>query len=152
MLQKQILILNCQVLTKWVEKSKNIWFKLFFRKNSFWRRCYTNLFSISAKNRYFKTIAGVGNGNYIYYWQSKGLSDKKINSIKTPNHGITPNLSHYGTRARVEFSGSCLEQDKVTFNHGKAVKIYIVYEIIKSNNTTDYPTLENCLFGAVYFN
>ena len=77
---------------------------------------------------------------------------KKINSIKTSNHGITPNLRHYGTRARVEFSGSCLEQDKVTFNHGKAVKIYIVYEIIKSNSTTDYPTLENCLFGAVYFN
>ena len=77
---------------------------------------------------------------------------KKINSIKTPNHGITPNLRHYGTRARVEFSGSCLEQDKVTFNHGKAVKIYIVYEIIKSNSTTDYPILENCLFGAVYFN
>ena len=25
--------------------------------------------------RYFKQIAGVGIGNYIYYWQSKGLSD-----------------------------------------------------------------------------
>ena len=39
--------------------------------------------------RYFKQIAGVGNGNYIYYWKSKGLSDERINSIKTPNH---PNL------------------------------------------------------------
>ena len=27
-----------------------------------------------------------GNGSYIYYWESKGLSDEKINSIKTPNH------------------------------------------------------------------
>ena len=105
-----------------------------------------------TKTRYCKTIAGVGNDNYIYYWQSKGLSDKKINSIKIPNHYITPNVSHYGTRARVEFNGSCLEQGKVTFNHGKAVKIYTVYEIIKSNNTTDYQTLENCSFGAVYFN
>ena len=27
--------------------------------------------------------------------------------------------------------------------------IYIVYEISKSINISDYPTLENCLFGAV---
>ena len=24
---------------------------------------------------YFKVISGVGNGSYIYYWKSKGLSD-----------------------------------------------------------------------------
>ena len=33
--------------------------------------------------RYFKRIAGVGAGDYIYYWQSKGLSDERLNSIKT---------------------------------------------------------------------
>ena len=40
--------------------------------------------------RYFNVqiITGVGSGNYIYYWQSKGLSDERINSIKTPNHSI----------------------------------------------------------------
>ena len=31
----------------------------------------------------------------------------------------------------------------------KIVKIYIVYEISKSINISNYPTLENCLFGAV---
>ena len=36
--------------------------------------------------RYFKRISGVGNGNYIYLWKSKGLSDEKINSITTSNH------------------------------------------------------------------
>ena len=36
-------------------------------------------------------IVGVGNGNYIYYWKSKGLSDEIINSIKASNHSITPN-------------------------------------------------------------
>ena len=77
------------------------------------------------------------------------MPDEKINSIKTPNHGITPNLSYYGTKTRVEFNGSCLKQDSVTFNHGKVVNIYIVYEISKSINISDYPTLENCLFGAV---
>ena len=99
--------------------------------------------------RYFKRIAGVGNGSYIYYWQSKGLSDEKINSVKTSNHSITPNLDYYGTKTRVEFNGSCLKQDSVTFNHGKVVNIYIVYEISKSFNISDYPTLEHCLFRAV---
>ena len=98
--------------------------------------------------RYFKIIAGVGNGSYIYYWQSKGLSDERINSVKTPNHSITPFLDYYGTKTVVEFSGSCLKQDSVTFNHKKVVNIYIVYEISKSINISDYPTLENCLFGA----
>ena len=99
--------------------------------------------------RYFKRIAGVGNGKYIYYWQSKGLSDERINYIRTPNYSFTPSLDYYGTKTRVEFNGSCLKQDKVTFNHGKVVNIYIVYEISKSINISDYPTLENWLFGAV---
>ena len=77
------------------------------------------------------------------------MPDEKINSIKTPNHGITPNLSYYGTKTRVEFNGSCLKQDKVTFNHGKVVNIYIVFEISKSINISEYPTIEDCLFGAV---
>ena len=77
------------------------------------------------------------------------MSDERINSVKTPNHSITPNLDYYGTKTRVEFNGSCLKQDSVTFNHGKVVNIYIVYEISKSINISDYPTLENCLFRAV---
>ena len=99
--------------------------------------------------RTFKRIAGVGNDNYIYYWKSKGLSDERINYIKKSNHSITPILGYYGTKTRVEFNGSCLKQDKVTFNHRKVVTIYIVYEISKSFNISDYPTLENCLFSAV---
>ena len=38
--------------------------------------------------RYFKQIAGFSNGNYIYYWQSKGLSDEKINSIRASNYSV----------------------------------------------------------------
>ena len=73
--------------------------------------------------RCFKRIAGVGNGSYIYYWQSKGLSDEKINSITTSNHSVTPNLDYYVTKTRVEFNGNCLKQDILTFNHGKVVNI-----------------------------
>ena len=58
-------------------------------------------------------------------------------------------MDYVGTKARVKFSGECLRQEKITFNHGKTVNIYIVYEIERSVNTSSYLTLENCLFGAV---
>ena len=56
--------------------------------------------------RYFKRIAGVGSGNYIYFWKSKELSDERINSFTTSNYSITPELSHYGTKTRVKFNRS----------------------------------------------
>ena len=42
-----------------------------------------------------------------------------------------------------------MKQDCFSFNHGKVVSSYIVYEISKSINISDYPTLENCLFWAI---
>ena len=99
--------------------------------------------------RYFKRIAGVSSGNYIYFWKSKGLSDEELVSITASNYKITPELSFYDTKTRLEFNGSCLKQDKVTYNHGKIINIYIVYEISQNYSISSYPTLENCLFGAV---
>ena len=99
--------------------------------------------------RYFKRISGVGNGSYIYFSNSKGLSDEKVNSMTTSNHIITPKLSYYVTETRVEFSGSCLKQDEITYEHWKIVNIYIVFEITQNYNISDYSTLENCLFGTV---
>ena len=77
------------------------------------------------------------------------MPDERINSMTVSKYSVTPFLDYYGTKTRVEFSGSCLKQDKVTYTHGKVVNIYIVYEISKSINISDYPTLEDCLFGAV---
>ena len=99
--------------------------------------------------RYFKRIAGVGSGYYIYFWKSKALSDERLDSITASNHKPTPELSFYGAKTKVEFKGSCLKQDKVTYNHGKTVNIYIVYEINQNYSIISYPTSENCLFGAV---
>ena len=56
-------------------------------------------------------------------------------------------LDYYGTKTRETFFGGCLKQDKVTFNRGRVVNIYIVYETVRivnlsirsSNN--NYPTL-----------
>ena len=67
--------------------------------------------------RYFRRIIGAGSGNYIYFWKSIGLSDERLNSNTTCNYKITPELSSYGTKIRVEFNGSCLKQDKVIYNH-----------------------------------
>ena len=53
--------------------------------------------------RYFKIIAGIGNRKYIYYWQSKGLSNERISSIAASNCSVTPFLDYYGTKTRVEF-------------------------------------------------
>ena len=75
------------------------------------------------------------------------MSDERLDSITASNYKITPELSFYGTKTRVEFNGSCLKQDKVTHNHGKIVNIYIAHEISKNYNSS-YPTLENCFFRA----
>ena len=99
--------------------------------------------------KYFKRVAGVGSGNYIYFWKPKGFSDERINSITTSNYNITPELDCYGTKTSIKFSGSCLKQVKTTYNHGTIVNIYIVYEISKNYNISSYPRLENCLFRAV---
>ena len=97
--------------------------------------------------RYFKTV-DAGNRN-ILSWKSKGLSDESIKALTTSNRILNPSLNYVGNKARVKFSGDCLKQEKITFNHGKIVKIYIVYEIEKSVDITSYPTAENCLFGVV---
>ena len=62
---------------------------------------------------------------------------------------LNPSVNYVGTKARVKFNGDYLKQDKITFHHGKIVNIYIAYEVERSVNISSYPTLENCLFGAV---
>ena len=113
-----------------------------------------NYLVFQAVYSYFERIDGVGNGDYIYFQKSKGLYDENI-TPPTSDYRRNPQLSCYGTKAKVKVDGSCLKQDKVTFNHEKVVNIYIVQEIIKITNTSkfssndNYPTSESALFGAV---
>ena len=55
------------------------------------------------------------------------------------NYIVTPFLDYSGSKTRAEFNGSCL----IMYTHGKIINIYIVYEISKSINISDYPMLEN---------
>ena len=46
-------------------------------------------------------------------------------------------------------TGSCLKQSKISYNYGKVVNIYIVYELGESSSHNNEPALKSCLFGAV---
>ena len=50
---------------------------------------------------------------------------------------------------RIKFNKGCLKQGKISFNHGKVLNIYTVFEIDRSVKMSSYPTLENSLLGAV---
>ena len=63
--------------------------------------------------RHLIRVAGVGSGNYIYFWTFKGLSDENITVYTTICYSLNPQLSYFGTKTRVEFNRSCLKQDKI---------------------------------------
>ena len=75
------------------------------------------------------------------------MFDESIKPPTIPNKVFNP--FYVGTKIRVTFNGECLKQEKITFNPGKIINIYIVYEIERSVNISSYPTLENSLLSAV---
>ena len=97
--------------------------------------------------RYFKTFNA--NDSNILSWKSKGLSDENIKPPSKSNKMLNPSVNCVCTIARVETNRDCLKQENISFDHGKIVNIYIVYEIDDYRNLSGYPTLENCLLGAV---
>ena len=80
---------------------------------------------------------------------SMKLSDETIKPPATSDNSLTPLIDYCGNKIRVKFTGSCLQQPKVSYTHGTIVKIYIVYELGASSSHTDDPTLKKSLFGAV---
>ena len=87
---------------------------------------------------------------YVLSWTSKGLSNESIKRPTTSDNSLTPPLNYYGTKKRVCFDRA---KDKVIFNHGKIVNIYIVCELIRianiNGNRNSNLTVQNALFGAV---
>ena len=132
-----------------LEKLKPLDLSYFKGKSHFKEDVTQNYLVFQPIQRYFKRIAGIGNSNNIYYWKSKGLYEERINSVKTSDYGITPYLRYYdANKLRVKFNG-CFKLDQGTLLYGGIVNIYIVYEITDNFHVSSYPTLENCLFGAV---
>ena len=50
-------------------------------------------------------VAGVGSGNYIYFWKSKGLSDGNITAPSTSDYNLNPQSRYLGNKAIVECKG-----------------------------------------------
>ena len=91
----------------------------------------------------------ITNNDYISSWKSKELSKESITPPTISDNSLTTELNYYGTKTRVKFSGSCLQQSKLLCTHSTIVNIYIVYELGASGSHDNDPTLKNCLFGAV---
>ena len=97
--------------------------------------------------RYFRLIA---NTKYISSWKSKGLSNETITPYATSDNSLTPWINYYGTKIRLQFTKSCLKQpNKLTYDKGRIVNVYIVYERGASSSNVSDPIIKNCLFDAV---
>ena len=114
-----------------------------------------NLLVFQPAHKYFKTFKNTApvvfsSSGFITEWKSKGLNDV----IKSPDNSLPPALFTYirpypkFKRAYPKFNGSCLKQDKITFNNGFIVNIFIVYDLEPNLNNFDL-TLKNSLFGVV---
>ena len=78
------------------------------------------------------------------------MFDETIEHPTTYDNSLAPALIYIGNKTSVKFEGDCLKQNKITFTHGKAVKIYIFNEIELLNYVdSSVPTPGNYLFDAV---
>ena len=103
---------------------------VYFRgKSHFEKMVHKIFFVFQPIDRYFKIFSA--NDTNILSWKSKGLSDQSIKALTTSSKFLNPSLDYVGSKIRVKFTGDCLKQERLTFNHEKIVNIYIVYEIEK---------------------
>ena len=68
----------------------------------------------------------ITNVDYVSSWKSKRLSSESVKPPITSDNSLTPALSYYGAKTRINFTRSCLKQSKISYTHGKVVNIYIV--------------------------
>ena len=128
-------------------KKLKTFYSSYFRGKSHFKEDGTqNYLVFTPMYRYFKVIA---NKKYISEWKSKGLSDESIKPPSTSDNSLSPLINYLDNKIRLKFNGGCLkQQNKLTYNHGVLVNIYIVYELGASSFFNNDPTLKNSLFGA----
>ena len=91
----------------------------------------------------------VANTDYVSSWKSKELSPETIKAPAIYDNSLTSALSYYDSKVRVKFTGSCLKQPTLRYQHKNLVNIYIAYEVGASTSYNNDPTLKTCLCGAV---
>ena len=52
---------------------------------------------------------------YISEWKFKGLSDENIKPPTTSDNSLSPLINYLDTKTKLEFNGSCLRQNKITY-------------------------------------
>ena len=57
----------------------------------------------------------IANTDYVSSWKSKGLSVEAIKPPTTSDNSLTPALSYCGTKTRVKFYRSCLQQLNISY-------------------------------------
>ena len=58
------------------------------------------------------------------------MSDESIKHPSTSDNSLKLGINYTGnTKIQLEFNGSRLKQEKITFNHKIILNFYIVYEI-----------------------
>ena len=83
----------------------------FIGKSHFEEDGTQNYLVFQPLNKYFKVI---DNTDYVSSWKYKGLSAESIKPPTASDNSLTPALNYYGTKTRVKFTGSCLEQPKLS--------------------------------------
>ena len=83
----------------------------FIGKSHFEEDGTQNYLVFQPLNKYFKVI---DNTDYVSSWKYKGLSAESIKPSTASDNSLTPALNYYGTKTRVKFTGSCLEQPKLS--------------------------------------
>ena len=103
-----------------LKKLKTFDSSYFIGKSHFEEDGTQNYLVFQPINKYFKVIT---NTDYVSSWKSKGLSAESIKPPTISDNSLTPALSYYGTKTRVKFNGSCLQQPKLSCTHGTIVNI-----------------------------
>ena len=128
-----------------LKKLKTFDSSYFIGKSHFEEDGTQNYLVFQPPDKYFKLVA---NAKYISSWKSKGLSDKTIETPATSDNSLTPLTNYRGNKIIVKFTGSCLQQSKVSYTHRTIVNIYIVYELGASNSHSDDPALKKKIYLA----
>ena len=134
------------LVQKGLNKLKTFDSSYFIGKSPFEEDGVQNYLIFQPLIRYFKSNSSTGR---ISSWKFRVLSAEITEPPSTSNISISHQFSFYGAKMRVEFTGSCLKQPKISYIHKKVVNTYIVYELGATGSNNSDPTLKNYLFGAV---
>ena len=99
-----------------LNKSKTFNWSYFIGKSDFEEDVVQNYLVFQPIIRCFKANT-ITNTDYVSSWKSRGLSAKSIKPPTTSDNSLTPELNYYGTKTRVRFNGSCLQQPKISYTH-----------------------------------